>query len=89
MYNSRKNSSNAASIVVVVIFVILLGFTIMRSCSNQSITKNFDAVYDAQKGGVYGIIFSDTGERRLIKFQPPENLIDAIKKYNPRCVFKA
>ena len=56
---------------------------------NQSITKKFDAVYDASKGGVYGIIFSDTGERRLITFQPPENLIDSMKKYNPRCVFKA
>lgn len=56
---------------------------------NQSITKKFDAVYDSTKGGVYGVIFSDTGERRLIKFQPPENLVDSMKKFNPRCIIKA
>lgn len=55
---------------------------------NTSITKRLDAVYDEKKGGIYGIIYSDTGERRLLKFQPPENLVDNMKKYNPRCIFK-
>ena len=57
-----------------------------REFENESIIKKFDAVYDASKGGIYGVIYSDMGETRLIKFQPPQNLVEAMKKYNPRCI---
>lgn len=56
---------------------------------NQSIMKKFDAVYDSSKGGIYGIIYSDMGETKMIKFQPPENLVENMKKFNPRCIHKA
>ena len=60
-----------------------------REFENQSIIKKLDAVYDAKNGGIYGLIYTDTGETRLLTFQPPENLVENMKKYNPRAIFKA
>ena len=54
---------------------------------NESITKKIDAVYDRAAGGIYCVIFTDKGERKLLSFQPPQKLVESMKTYNPRCIF--
>lgn len=60
--------------------------TFKRDFENQSISKRFNAVYDAAKGGIYHVIFVYDGEKILLSFQPPKKLLAAMKKMNPRCI---
>lgn len=48
--------------------------------------EKIDAVYDAQAGGIYGVIYQYKDKRTLLRFQPPEKLVEAMKKFNPRNV---
>lgn len=56
---------------------------------NQSISKRYDAVYDASKGNVYCVIFNKDAMRMLLTFQPPQKLAESMKKLNPRAVHMA
>lgn len=52
--------------------------------ASQSIEERLDAVYDTQAGGIYCVIYKHKEKRALLKFQPPEKLLEAMKKFNPR-----
>ena len=58
-----------------------------RSFENESISKKYNAVFDPNLGGIYHVLFTYDGEKRLLTFQPPAKLLEAMKKFNPRCVF--
>ena len=53
---------------------------------SDSIAKKFDAVYDPKKGGIYCVLYKVDGVRTLLTFQPPERLIEEMKKMNPRAI---
>lgn len=57
-----------------------------RDFENESIAKKYDAVYDPAKGDIYCVLYSVDGVRSLLTFQPPEKLVEAMKKLNPRAV---
>ncbi len=57
-----------------------------RDFESDSISKKFNAVYDASLGGIYHVLFVRDGERIMLTFQPPVKLLAAMKKMNPRCV---
>ena len=57
-----------------------------REFENESISKKFNAVFDAAAGGIYHVLFVNDGEKLLLTFQPPAKLLTAMKNYNPRCV---
>ncbi|MBR2500626.1 MAG: hypothetical protein IKB60_06080 [Clostridia bacterium] len=51
---------------------------------NDGGKKVLDARYDAGKGGVYKIdATSKKGNDVLVYFQPPERLVEEMKRYNP------
>lgn len=54
--------------------------------NQPSISKKFNAVYDAAAGGIYHVLFVRDGEKMLLTFQPPEKLLSAMKTFNPRCI---
>lgn len=43
-----------------------------------------DANYDEKLGRKYYVNFSDKGVATTLLFQPPEKILDNMKKYNPR-----
>lgn len=51
---------------------------------DKSITKQYRAVFDSKKGGVYRILFRENGEKVCLSFQPPADFLEAMKKTNPR-----
>ncbi len=53
---------------------------------NQSIETKFDAVYDPAAGNVYAVLYRAKEKQCLLTFQPPEKLVEAMKKFNPRNV---
>ncbi len=55
--------------------------------ASQAISKRFNAVYDASKGGIYHVLYTYDGERLLLTFQPPVKLLAAMQKMNPRNVY--
>lgn len=57
-----------------------------RDFENEAIAKKYDAIYDPAKGDIYCVLYSVDGVRTLLSFQPPEKLVDAMKKLNPRAV---
>ena len=57
-----------------------------REFSQPSISKKFDAVYDASRGDIYHVVFVRDGEKMMLTFQPPETLLEAMKTFNPRCI---
>lgn len=57
-----------------------------RDFENESIAKKYDAVYDPAKGDIYCVLYSVDGVRSLLTFQPPEKLVEAMQKLNPRAV---
>ena len=53
---------------------------------SEAIVKKYDAVYDPAKGGIYCVLFHADGVRSMLTFQPPEKLVEAMKKMNPRAI---
>jgi len=53
---------------------------------NSNGDKNICAVYNLANGGIYKVevINEGGGKDKVIYFQPPENLVKEMKKYNPR-----
>ena len=49
-----------------------------------STNKIVNAIYDENRSGKYVATFSDHGTRCDLLFQPPEKLLQNMKKYNPR-----
>ena len=54
---------------------------------DESVKKQYRAVFDPKAGGVYRILFRENGEKVFLSFQPNEAFLDAIKKTRPSCVF--
>lgn len=54
--------------------------TTIRSTQNRVV----NAMYDESRPGKFCITFSDGGQKTELYFQPPEKLLLAMKKYNPR-----
>ncbi len=54
---------------------------------DESVKKQYRAVFDPKAGGVYRILFRENGEKVFLSFQPNEAFLDAIKKTKPSCVF--
>ncbi len=52
--------------------------------SNMSERKIIDAIYDESRRGKYYADFSYNGEACRLLFQPPEKILNNMKKYNPR-----
>ena len=46
--------------------------------------KVINAIYDENLGRKYYVNFMDKGEPCTLLFQPPEKILDNMKKYNPR-----
>ncbi len=46
--------------------------------------KVINANYDEKRKGKYYVNFMDKGEPCTLLFQPPEKILDNMKKYNPR-----
>ncbi|MBR5156382.1 MAG: hypothetical protein IKW59_01280 [Clostridia bacterium] len=57
-----------------------------RDFESEAIAKKYDAVYDASKGDIFCVIYNVDGVRSMLTFQPPEKLVEAMKKMNPRAV---
>ena len=57
-----------------------------RDFENDSIAKKYNAVYNPAKGNIFCALYSVDGVRTLLTFQPPEKLVEAMKKMNPRAV---
>lgn len=56
--------------------------------NTELISKTFDVSGDKSRGGVYFVDYEDekNGRTRIL-FQPPQKMLDSIKRFNPRCVF--
>ena len=54
--------------------------------ANMSEREVIDAVYDENRRGKYYADFSKSGVAYRLLFQPPEKILDNMKKYNPRNV---
>ncbi len=50
----------------------------------QSQNKVINAIYDENRRGKYVVTFFHNGEKTDLLFQPPETLLQNMKKYNPR-----
>lgn len=48
--------------------------------------KVVNAIYDENRSGKYVVTFSDHGTQTDLLFQPPEKLLQNMKKYNPKNV---
>lgn len=46
--------------------------------------KVINAIYDENRRGKYVVTFFHNGEKTDLLFQPPETLLQNMKKYNPR-----
>lgn len=55
---------------------------------NGEFENIYDAVYDSSLSNVYGIIYKYDGVRNLIKFQPTGELVDGMRLFNPRNIYK-
>jgi hypothetical protein len=54
-----------------------------RSFENQSVLRRVSAVYDPKKGWQYSVLFTDReGKTTVLAFQPPERLLEEMRKYN-------
>ncbi len=51
------------------------------------ISKQFDAVYDRERGGIYHALFTFDGEAFVLHFQPSKKLLAEMWKFNPRAVY--
>lgn len=54
--------------------------------TNMSERQVIDAIYDEKRRGKYYVDFSQNGVGYRLLFQPPEKILENIKKYNPRNV---
>ena len=50
----------------------------------RSQNKVINAIYDENRRGKYVVTFFNNGEKTDLLFQPPETLLQNMKKYNPR-----
>lgn len=50
----------------------------------QTSNAVIDAIYDESRPGKYVVTFSDRGKKTDLYFQPPEKLLQNMKRYNPR-----
>lgn len=53
---------------------------------NMSERRVIDTIYDYSRRGKYYIDYSQGGERLRLLIQPPEKILENIKRYNPRNV---
>ncbi len=51
---------------------------------DESIKKQYRAVFDPKAGGVYRILFYENGDKCCLSFQPPQDILEAMKRKNPR-----
>ena len=54
--------------------------------TNQSNRKEIDIIHDEKRRGKYYADFTQSGVEYRLLFQPPEKILENIKKYNPRNV---
>lgn len=53
---------------------------------NMSDRTVIDTIYDENRRGKYYIDYSQSGQRFRLLIQPPEKILENIKRYNPRNV---
>ncbi len=51
---------------------------------NEPERKEINAIYDERRRGKYYLDYTLNGEKIRLLFQPPEKILENMKKYNPR-----